>query len=62
MSQPEPPIDPPGTETPVDHVEVIQALLRDIDYHASHIDTTVKMRTMFGCGIEALENMLEVMG
>lgn len=50
------------TETPVDHALVIQALLRDIEHHASQIDTTVKMRTMFGCGIVALEDMLEVMG
>lgn len=62
MSPPELPIDPPiEPETPVDHIEVIQALLRDIEHHASRLDTTAKMRTMFGCGVEALKNMLEVL-
>ena len=62
MKQPELPIDPPiDTETPVDHVEVIRTLLREVDHHASLLTSSVKCRKMFEYSIDALNDMLEVM-
>jgi hypothetical protein len=62
MTTPERDPDPPlDTETPVDHIEVIRELLKEVDHNLSHIDTPPKMRTMFGMGLDGLVNMLEVM-
>ena len=62
MSQPELPIDEAiDTETPVDHVEVIRTLLRELDHHACYLDSPTKCRQMFSLSIDALEEMLEVM-
>lgn len=62
MRQPELPVDPPvETETPVDHIKMMQSLLMDIEYHVSRLDAPATTRRMFGCGVDALEKMLEVM-
>lgn len=40
---------------------MMQSLLMDIEYRVSRLDAPVKTRRMFGCGVDALEKMLEVM-
>jgi len=61
MSQPEPPIDPPNIDTPVDQVEVIQSLLRDVDHELNKVDVTPNMRAVLRLSLETLASQLEVL-
>jgi hypothetical protein len=59
--QPELPIDPPDTETPVDHLEVAQTLLRDVEHELDQADITAITNALLQLTLETLQNQIEML-
>ncbi len=58
---PEPPIDQPDTETPVDHLTMAQIMLRDAEHELSQADIGKEQRRFLTIQLGAIEDMIEAL-
>lgn len=60
--QPEIPIDPPiDTEAPVDHLELAQVMLRDVEHELRQADLGKEWHRLLDTQIGVLQDMIEVL-